>query len=130
MAALLLESCSQAANNNTHICGEEVREAKRLLDLAEFCDGTMPLGSKIKHLLLRSDQYCFDQNIAMAIEKAEEAMELIDRHGFKLERDSAKKRLSRLNDLQRQEKKELFSSELCSSSEYQPDNEGDSSCVE
>lgn len=130
MAALFLESCSQAANNNTHICGEEVREAKRLLDLAEFCDGTMPLGTKIKHLLLRSDQYCFDQNIAMAIEKAKEAMELIKRHGFELERDSAKKRLSRLYDLQRQEKKELFSSELCSSSEYQPDSEGDSSCLE
>lgn len=132
MAALLLKSCSQAANNNAHICKEDVMKAKSHLDLIEVrtADGNMALGTPIKHLLLRSDQYCFEQNIAMAIEKAEEARVLIHRYRFELERDSAEKRISRLSDMRRQEKREWVCSEWCSSSEYQPDSEGDSSCLE
>ena len=132
MAALLLKSCSKAANNNTHICKEDVMKAKRHLDLTESrtADGKMALGTRIKHLLLRSDQYCSEQNNAMAIEKAEEARVLILRHGFELELDSAEKRIRRLSDMQRLEKGEWVSSELCSSSENQTESEGDSSCLE
>ena len=132
MAALLLKPCSKVANNNTHICKEDVMRAKRHLDSTESrtADGNMALGTRIKHLLLRSDQYCSEQNNAMAIEKAEEARVLILRHGFELELDSAEKRIRRLSDMQRLEKGEWLSSELCSSSENQTDSEGDSSCLE
>ena len=132
MAALLLKPCSEVANNNTHICKEDVMKAKRHLDSTESrtADGKMALGTRIKHLLLRSDQYCSEQNNAMAIEKAEEARVLILRHGFELELDSAEKRIRRLSDMQRLEKGEWLSSELCSSSENQTDSEGDSSCLE
>ena len=132
MAALLLKPCSEVANNNTHICKEDVMLAKRHLDLTESrtADGNMALGTRIKHLLLRSDQYCFEQNNAMAIEKAEEARVLIQRHGFELELDSAEKRISRLSDIQKLEKGEWLSNELCSSSENQTESEGDSSCLE
>ena len=132
MAALLLKSCSKAANNNTHICKEDVMKAKRHLDLTESrtADGKMALGTRIKLLLLRSDQYCFEQNNAMAIEKAEEAKVLIQRHGFELELDSAERRISRLSDMLRLEKGEWSRSDLCSSSENQTDSEGDSSCLE
>ena len=132
MAALLLKPCSEVANNNTHICKEDVMLAKEHLDLTESrtANGNMALGTRIKHLLLRSDQYCFEQNNAMAIEKAEEARVLIQRHGFELELDSAEKRISRLSDIQKIEKGEWLSSELCSSSENQTESEGDSSCLE
>ena len=132
MAALLLKPCSEVANNNTHICKEDVMLAKEHLDLTESrtANGNMALGTRIKHLLLRSDQYCFEQNNAMAIEKAEEARVLIQRHGFQLELDSAEKRISRLSDIQKLEKGEWLSSELCSSSENQTESEGDSSCLE
>ena len=132
MAALLLKPCSEVANNNTHICKEDVMLAKEHLDLTESrtVNGNMALGTRIKHLLLRSDQYCFEQNNAMAIEKAEEARVLIQRHGFELELDSAEKRIRRLSDMQRLEKGEWLSSELCSSSENQTESEGDSSCLE
>ena len=84
MADLLLKHCSKVAKNNTDICKEDVMKAKRHLDLTESrtADGKMALGTRIKLLLLRSDQYCFEQNNAMAIEKAEEAKVLIQRHGF------------------------------------------------
>ena len=132
MAALLLKPCSEVANNNTHICKEDVMKAKRHLDFTESrtADGNMALGTRIKHLLLRSDQYCSEQNNAMAIEKAEEARVLILRHGFELELDSAEKRIRRLSDMQGLEKGEWLSSESCSSSEDQTDREGDSSSLE
>ena len=132
MAALLLKPCSEVANNNTHICKEDVMLAKEHLDLTESrtVNGNMALGTRIKHLLLRSDQYCSEQNNAMAIEKAEEARVLILRHGFELELDSAEKRIRRLSDMQGLEKGEWLSSESCSSSEDQTDREGDSSSLE
>ena len=107
-------------------------KAKRHLDLTESrtADGNMGLGTRIKHLLLRSDQHYFEQNIAMAVEKAEEAMGLILAHGFELELDSAEKRIRRLSDMQGLEKGEWLSSESCSSSEDQTDSEADSSSLE
>ena len=132
MADLLLKHCFKVANNDTDICKEDVMKAKRHLDLTESrtADGNMGLGTRIKHLLLRSDQHYFEQNIAMALEKAEEAMGLILAHGFELELDSAEKRIRRLSDMQGLEKGEWLSSESCSSSEDQTDSEADSSSLE
>ena len=132
MAALLLKPCSEVANNNTHICKEDVMKAKEHLDSTESrtADGNMGLGTRIKYLLLRSDQHYFEKNIAMAFEKAEEAMGLILAHRFELELDSAEKRIRRLSDMQGLEKGEWLSSESCSSSEDQTDREGDSSSLE
>ena len=132
MAALLLKPCSEVANNNTHICKEDVMKAKEHLDSTESrtADGNMGLGTRIKYLLLRSDQHYFEKNIAMAVEKAEEAMGLILAHRFELELDSAEKRIRRLSDMQGLEKGEWLSSESCSSSEDQTDREGDSSSLE
>ena len=132
MADLLLKPCFKVAKNNTDICKEDVMKAKRHLDLTESrtADGNMELGTRIKYLLLRSDQHYFEQNIAMAVEKAEEAMGLILAHRFELELDSAEKRIRRLSDMQGLEKGEWLSSESCSSSEDQTDREGDSSSLE
>ena len=132
MADLLLKHCSKVAKNNTDICKEDVMKAKRHLDLTESrtADGNMGLGTRIKYLLLRSDQHYFEKNIAMAVEKAEEAMGLILAHRFELELDSAEKRIRRLSDMQGLEKGEWLSSESCSSSEDQTDSEGDSSSLE
>ena len=132
MADLLLKHCFKVANNDTDICKEDVMKAKRHLDLTESrtADGNMELGTRIKYLLLRSDQHYFEQNIAMAVEKAEEAMGLILAHRFELELDSAEKRIRRLSDMQGLEKGEWLSSESCSSSEDQNDREGDSSSLE
>ena len=132
MADLLLKHCSKVAKNNTDICKEDVMKAKRHLDLTESrtADGNMGLGTRIKYLLLRSDQHYFEQNIAMAVEKAEEAMGLILAHRFELELDSAEKRIRRLSDMQGLEKGEWLSSVSCSSSEDQTDREGDSSSLE
>ena len=132
MADLLLKPCFKVAKNNTDICKEDVMKAKRHLDLTESrtADGNMELGTRIKYLLLRSDQHYFEQNIAMAVEKAEEAMGLILAHRFELELDSAEKRIRRLSDMQGLEKGEWLSSESCSSSEDQTDREGNSSSLE
>ena len=132
MADLLLKHCFKVANNDTDICKEDVMKAKRHLDLTESrtADGNIGLGTRIKYLLLRSDQHYFEQNIAMAVEKAEEAMGLILAHRFELELDSAEKRIRRLSDMQGLEKREWLSSESCSSSEDQTDREGDSSSLE
>ena len=132
MADLLLKPCFEVANNDTDICKEDVMKAKRHLDLTESrtADGNMGLGTRIKYLLLRSDQHYFEQNIAMAVEKAEEAMGLILAHRFELELDSAEKRIRRLSDMQGLEKGEWLSSESCSSSEDQTDRKGDSSSLE
>ena len=132
MADLLLKHCSKVAKNNTDICKEDVMKAKRHLDLTESrtADGNMGLGTRIKYLLLRSDQHYFEKNIAMAVEKAEEAMGLILANRFELELDSAEKRIRRLSDMQGLEKGEWLSSESCSSSEDQTDSEGDSSSLE
>ena len=128
MAALLLEFCSKAVNNDTSLYKEDVMKAKRLLDLVG--DNNMGLGTKIKYLFLRSVQYRFEQNVAMAMEKAEEAMELIHRHSFELERGSAEKLIRHLSaELLRQENEEWRNREMANN-EYLADSEGESSCVE
>ena len=131
MAALLLKSCSKAVNHDTSLYKEDVMKAKRHLDLIEFRTpgDKMSLGTKIKHLILRCDQYCFEQNVGMAMEKAKEAMELIHRHGFELERESAEERISHLSELLRQDDEEWRNREMASN-DYLADSEGESSCLE
>ncbi|KAL9962890.1 hypothetical protein ACROYT_G032041 [Oculina patagonica] len=118
MAALLLESRSNAGRTVTFLSKEDILRAKKHLDLVEFrAPDKMALGTKIKLLLLRSDQYLCEENVAMAMEKAQEANELIHRHGFKLEFDSATKRIEHLSAIKKQE------NELCSSDDYLADSE-------
>ena len=66
------------------------------------------LGSKIRFLLLRSDQYLYEGNVSMAVEKAQQANVLIHQHGFELESASAERCIDRLPTIirQRQEKGE------------------------
>ena len=100
-------------------------KAKKHLDLVEFrvAADNMALGTRIKLLILRSDQYLGEENVAMAMEKAQEASELVHQHGFKLEFDSAKKRLDNLAAMLRQENQDWWNSELRSSNGYIADNE-------
>ncbi|XP_078383834.1 uncharacterized protein LOC144666307 [Oculina patagonica] len=117
MAALLLESRSNTGRIVTFLTKKDILKAKKHLDFVEFrVADNMALGTRIKLLLLRSDEYLCEGNVAMAMEKAQEANELIHRHGFQLEFDSATKRIEHLSAMQKQEKKERWNSELCSSS--------------
>ncbi|KAJ7356139.1 hypothetical protein OS493_026522 [Desmophyllum pertusum] len=128
MAALLLDSCANAVKTVTDRfpCKEDVIKAKKHLDLVEFreaADHKMPLGTRIKLLILRSDQYRCEENVATALKKAQEASDLVDQHCFKLEFDSAKKRIDILAAMLRQENEEWLNSELRSSNGYIADSE-------
>ena len=82
MAALLLGSRSRG---ETIVDKDDVMSAKKHLDFVEFkVADNMALGTRIKLLLLRSDQYLYEDKVAMAMEKAREANGLIQQHGFKL----------------------------------------------
>jgi len=65
---------------------------------------------------LQSDQYLYEDNVAMAMEKAQEASALIHQHGFKLEFASAKSRIDRLSTMIWQENEEWRETEFSSSS--------------
>ena len=125
MAAMLLKSCSKTVNNDTSLYKDDIMKAKKHLDFIEFREAAdnMALGTKIKHLLLRSDQYCFEQNVAMAMEKAEEARELIHRHGFELELVSAEKRVDHLSEMLRQDDEQWRNREACLGNDYLADSE-------
>lgn len=75
----------------------------------------MALGTRIKLLLLRSDQYLYEDKAVMAMEKAREASALIHRHGFKLEFAPAKNRIDHLSAMLRQENEEWREREFSSS---------------
>ena len=125
MADMLLKSRSKAVSNDNCLSKEDVMKAKRLLNLVEFrtADVKMALGTNIKLLLLRSDQYCFEQNVAMAMQTAKAARELILRHGFELELVSAENRISHLSEMLRQENEEWRNREMGSSNDYLADSE-------
>ena len=98
MAALLLESRCRGERIVNFPCKEDVMNAKKHLDFVEFkLADNESLGTRITFLLLRSDQYRCEQNVAMAMEKAQEASALIYRHGFQLEFAPAKSRIDRLS---------------------------------
>ncbi|PFX34397.1 hypothetical protein AWC38_SpisGene704 [Stylophora pistillata] len=125
MAAMLLKSCSKAVDSGTSLCKEDVVTAKLHLDFIEFggAADNMTLGTKIKHLLFRSDQHLYEENVAMALEKAHEARELIHRHRFELELISAEKRMNHLSELLKQQDQEWRSKEPHSGDDYLSDTE-------
>ncbi|KAL9962891.1 hypothetical protein ACROYT_G032042 [Oculina patagonica] len=118
---------NEEAYKSYEMADDNVLKAKKHLDLVEF-RAAENLALRIKLLLLRSDQYLCEDKVAMAMEKAQEANELIHRHGFQLKFDSATKRIEHLSaiDIQKQENKVQWNSELCSSSssENLADSEG------
>ena len=114
MAALLLgESHFQKVKS----CKEDIVKAKRHLDFIEFgaAADNMAVGTKIKLLLYRSDQYLYEGNVAMAMEKAQEArMELTKIYdGFERQRVSAKKQIHLLSEILSQEYGISQNSEVC-----------------
>lgn len=116
MAALLLESRSRGERTVDFPCKEDVIQAKKHLDFVEFkASDNMALGTRIKLLLLRSDQYLYEDKAVMAMEKAREASALIHRHGFKLEFAPAKNRIDHLSAMLRQENEEWREREFSSS---------------
>ena len=118
MAALLLGSRSRG---ETIVDKDDVMSAKKHLDFVEFkVADNMALGTRIKLLLLRSDQYLYEDKVAMAMEKAREANGLIHRHGFKLEFAPAKSRIDHLSTMLKQENKEWQETELSSSTNDYP----------
>ena len=124
MAALLLASHSNAERRVKSLSKEDILKAKKHLNFVEpRIASNRSLGTEIKFLLLRSDQYLSEGNVAMAMEKAQEANELIDQHGFKLESVPAKKRIDYLSAMQKQEIEEWQNREFCSSNDYLADRE-------
>ena len=104
MAALLLGSRS---SGERLVDKNDVMNAKNHLDFVEFkVAQNMALGTRIKLLLLRSDQYLYEDKVAMAMEKAQEAHTLVHRHGFKLEVAPTQSRIDNLSAMIRQEKEE------------------------
>ena len=101
MAALLLGSPSRGERI---VHRDDVMNAKKHLDFVESkVADNMALGTRIKLHLLRSDQYLYEDKVAMAMEKAREANALIHRHGFKLEFAPAKSRIEHLSTMLKQE---------------------------
>ena len=95
MAKLLLGS-------DKLVSEDDVIQAKKHLDSIE--DGpdadNMAVGTKINLVLLRSDQFRLEGNVAMAMEKALEARALIEKYdGFERQLASAQKRIDRLSEI-------------------------------
>ena len=104
MAKLLLGSDDLVSEN-------DFLQAKKLLNSIEHGPDAdnLAVGTKINLVLLRSDQFRLEGNVAMAMEKALEARALIEKYdGFERQLASAQKRIDRLS--------EIFSPE-CGSSE-------------
>jgi len=114
MAALLLGSHSRGERI---VDKDDITNAKKHLDFVEFkVADNIALGTRIKLLLFRSDQYLYEDKVAMAMEKAQEANALIHRHGFELEVAPAKSRIDRLSAIIRQDNEEWRETEFTSSS--------------
>ena len=123
MAALLLESGSGGERIINFPCKEDLMQAKKHLDFLEpkLADNKS-LGSKIRFLLLRSDQYRYEDNVPLAMEKAQQASDLIHQHGFELESASAKRCIDRLSTIIR-ERQEIGEWQETGSSSF-PDTSG------
>ena len=119
MAALLLESRSkgEVTLRFPRKANENLMEAKKQLDFVEskLADNES-LGTRIKCLVLQSDLYRYENNVPMAMEKVQDAMALIDEHGFDLERAGAQCRIDHLSTMIRQENEEWGETEFSSSS--------------
>lgn len=95
MAKLLLGSDDLVSEN-------DVVQAKKHLNSIEHGPDAdnMAVGTKINLVLLRSDQFRLEGNVAMAMEKALEARALIEKYdGFERQLASAQKRIHRLSEI-------------------------------
>ena len=95
MAKLLLGSDDLVSEN-------DVVQAKKHLDSIEHGPDAdnLAVGTKINLVLLRSDQFRLEGNVAMAMEKALEARALIEKYdGFERQLASAEKRIHRLSEI-------------------------------
>ena len=95
MAKLLLGSDDLVSEN-------DVVQAKKHLNSIEHGPDAdnMAVGTKINLVLLRSDQFCLEGNVAMAMEKALEARALIEKYdGFERQLASAQKRIHSLSEI-------------------------------
>ena len=95
MAKLLLGSDDLVSEN-------DVVQAKKHLNSIEHGPDAdnMAVGTKINLVLLRSDQFCLEGDVAMAMEKALEARALIEKYdGFERQLASAEKRIHRLSEI-------------------------------
>lgn len=95
MAKLLLGSDDLVSEN-------DVVQAKKHLNSIEHGPDAdnMAVGTKINLVLLRSDQFRLEGNVAMAMEKALEARALIEKYdGFERQLASAQKRIDRLSEI-------------------------------
>jgi len=113
MAALVLEPRFRGERIVNFPCKEDIMKAKNHLNFVEsiLADNKRPSRTRIKFLLLRSDQYFYEDAVPMAMEKALEAIALIDKQGFKIERAAAESRLNRLSSIIRQPKENEESQE-------------------
>ena len=94
MAKLLLGSDDLVSEN-------DFLQAKKLLNSIEHGPDAdnLAVGTKINLVLLRSDQFRLEGNVAMAMEKALEARALIEKYdGFERQLASAQKRIHRLSE--------------------------------
>ena len=95
MAKLLLGSDDLVSEN-------DVVQAKKLLDSIEHGPGAdnLAVGTKINLLLLRSDQFRLEGNVAMAKEKAHDVCAFIKKYnGFARQLASAQKKIHRLSKI-------------------------------
>ena len=95
MAKLLLGSDDLVSEN-------DVVQAKKHLNSIEHGPDAdnMAVGTKINLVLLRSDQFRLEGNVAMAMEKALEARALIEKYdGFERQLASAEKRIHHLSEI-------------------------------
>ena len=95
MAKLLLGSDDLVSEN-------DFLQAKKLLNSIEHGPDAdnLAVGTKINLVLLRSDQFRLEGNVAMAMEKALEARALIEKYdGFERQLASAEKRIHHLSEI-------------------------------
>ena len=102
MEYIIVKRAKLLLGSDKHVSEDDVLQAKKHLDSIE--DGpdadNMAVGTKINLVLLRSDQFCLEGNVAMAMEKALEARALIEKYdGFERQLASAEKRIHRLSEI-------------------------------
>ena len=102
MEYITVKKAKLLLGSDKHVSEDDVIQAKKHLDSIE--DGpdadNMAVGTKINLVLLRSDQFRLEGNVAMAMEKALEARALIEKYdGFERQLASAQKRIHRLSEI-------------------------------
>ena len=117
MAALLLKPRFRGERIVNFPCKEDLMKAKDHLDFVESkLADSKSVRTRIRYLQLRSDQYYFEDNVAIAMEKVQEAISIIDELGFELERAATKIRFDNLSAMIRQENDEWQETKFSSSS--------------